>query len=399
MQDSININPTDNTERTTLRLRTWILIGLLLLGLMAPVTFVVGSHLLQTSPTMARTIGTPLPVRVATAKQTTLTEIIGATGEVEPITLVNLTATMSVRVEQIAVDLGDVVSPGQVLLRFDREVVNATVIAAQTAMEQAAADRGRAANYLQRIGAIYTQGLLAKLEVEKAQATLDAANTKYNETKEKLVRARKDLQNLAVTSPVAGIVMERPINVGETPALRQTLLTLGRIDHVLVATNIAEERVGEIHVQQPATVTVTAFPNDVLEGEVVKIKPVTDPKTRTFLVYTKLANPALKLKPGLTAFTRIKREHQTLAVPSISLINPTGVQESSVFVLENGATARLRKVQVGVVAAGMTQILNGLAEGEQVVVVGQFSLRDNDHVLIGDEFKELKEQVVRKQPN
>jgi hypothetical protein len=56
-------------------------------------------------------------------------------------------------------------------------------------------------------------------------------------------------------------------------------------------------------------------------------------------------------------------------------------------------------VQVGVVAAGMTQILNGLAEGEQVVVVGQFSLRDNDHVLIGDEFKELKEQVARKQPN
>ena len=64
---------------------------------------------------------------------------------------------------------------------------------------------------------------------------------------------------------------------------------------MLVATNIAEERVGEIHVQQPATVTVTAFPNDVLEGEVVKIKPVNDPKTRTFLVYTKLANPALKL--------------------------------------------------------------------------------------------------------
>ena len=47
----------------------------------------------------------------------------------------------------------------------------------------------------------------------------------------------------------------------------------------------------------------------------------------------------------------------------------------------------------------MTQILNGLAEGEQVVVVGQFSLRDNDLVLIGDEFKELKEQVARKQSN
>ena len=46
-----------------------------------------GNHLLQTSPTMARTIGTPLPVRVATAQQTTMTEIIGATGEIEPLHL------------------------------------------------------------------------------------------------------------------------------------------------------------------------------------------------------------------------------------------------------------------------------------------------------------------------
>jgi RND family efflux transporter MFP subunit len=376
-----------------------MLIGFLLLGFMTPATYVVGNHLLQTTPTVARVIGTPLPVRVAEAKQTKLTEIIGATGDVEPIAFVYLTAPLSVRVEKLAVDVGDVVSPGQVLLQFDQELVKAALTAAQSAMEQAAGDRGRAALYLQRITAIYSQGLLPKLEVEKAQAALDAANTKYSEAQEKLVQARKDLQHASVTSTVAGIVMDRWINVGETPKAQQALLTIGRLDQVLVATNIAEERVGELRLQQPATVTVTAFPNDVFEGQVVKIKPVTDPQTRTFLVYTRVANPSLKLKPGLTAFTRIKKAHQTLAVPSVALINPTGVQESSVFVLENGATARLRRVKVGVVAEGMTEILNGLAEGEQVVVVGQYSLRDNDQVLIGDEFKELKAQVAQKQRN
>jgi len=374
-------------------------IGLPLLTFMTPTAYVVGNHLLQTTPTVARVIGTPLPVRVAEAKQTNLTEIIGATGEIEPIALVYLTAALSVRVEKLAVDIGTTVSPGQILLHFDSEVVKAALTAAQSAMQQAAADRERAALYLQRITAIYNQGLLPKLEVEKAQATLDAANSKYSEAQEKLVQTRKDFQHAAVTSTVAGIVMDRWINVGETPKVAQALLTLGRIDHVLVVTNIAEERVKEIHLHQPATVTVTAFPNDVFEGEVVKIKPVTDPTTRTFLVYTEVANPDLKLKPGLTAFTRIKREHQTLAVPSVAVINPTGIQESSVFVLENGLTARLRKVKVGVVAAGMTEILNGLAEGEQVVAVGQFSLRDGDQVLIGEEFKELKAQVAEQQRN
>jgi RND family efflux transporter MFP subunit len=379
-----------------MRLRMWMLIGFLLLAFMTPAAYVVGDHLLHTSSTVARTIGTPLPVRVAEAKQTNLTEIIGATGDVEPIALVYLTAPLSVRVEKLAIDVGDLVSPGQVLLHFDREIVKAVLTAAQSAVEQAVGDRERAALYLQRITAIYSQGLLPKLEVEKAQATLDAANTKYSDAQEKLVQARKDLQHASVTSTVAGIVMDRWINVGETPKVAQALLTLGRIDHVLVVTNIAEERVGEVHLQQPATVTVTAFPNDVFEGQVVKIKPVTDPTTRTFLVYTEVANPDLKLKPGLTAFTRIKKEHQTLAVPSVALINPTGVQESSVFVLENGSTARLRRVKVGVVAEGMTEILTGLTEGEQVVVVGQYSLRDNDQVLIGDEFKELKAQVAKK---
>lgn len=376
-----------------------LIISPLLLTFLVASTVVVGHHVMDTSPTVARVIGHPMPVRVAAAKPVKLTEIIGATGEIEPIALVYLTAPMSVQVEKLLVDVGDTVSSRQVLLCFDREVVNVVVTTAQSKLEEANADRQRAAQYLQRIRAIYDQGLLPKLEVEKAQAALDKANTEYSAAQEQLVRARKNLRHTAVTSPVSGIIMERWINMGETPAPYQALLTIGRTDRVLVVTNIAEERVGEVLLQQAATVTVTAFPNDVFEGKVVKIKPVTDSRTRTFLVYIEVANPDLKLKPGLTAFTRIKREHQTLAVPSIALINPTGVQESSVFVLENGSTARLRKVKVGVVAEGMTEILAGLAEGEQVVVVDQFSLRDGDQVIIGNEFKELKAQIAEHQRN
>src|SRR5262245_35834274 len=102
------------------------------------------------------------------------------------------------------------------------------------------------------------------------------------------------------------------------------------------------------------------------------------------------------MKPGLTAFTRCMRKQVPLAVPSVALINPTGIQESTVFVLENGSTARLRKVSVGVVAEGMTEIRSGLTAGEQVIVVGQLALRDGDQVIIGDEFRELRDQMAQK---
>jgi hypothetical protein len=139
---------------------------------------------------------------------------------------------------------------------------------------------------------------------------------------------------------------------------------------------------------------LTAFTNDIFEGEVVKIKPVTDPETRTFLTYIRLNNPDLKFIPGLTSFVRIKKTHRRLAVPSIALISPTGVRESTVFVIENGVLARLRKVHVGVAAEGMTEILQGLTEGMEVAVVGQLNLRDSDSVRVGDEFSTLSVKAL-----
>jgi RND family efflux transporter MFP subunit len=374
----------------------WVLIGFLVLSLLGTATYVVGNHLMHTSSTVARKLGTPLPVRVAVAKQANLTQSIGASGEVQPLANLDLTAAMSARVDKVTADLGDLVAPKQELLRFDQDLLQAALTASQSALDQAIGDQQRAAQYLRRIAAIYQQGLLPKLDVEKAQATVDEANAKYSQAREKLVRARKDLQDAALTSPVSAIVMERLINDGETPRAAQKVFTIGRIDQVLVVSNIAEERIEDITVGQAASVTLTAFPNDEFAGTVVKVKPVTDPKTRTFLVYTKVANPGLKLKPGLTTFTRFKRRFEALAVPSVSLINPTGIQESTVFVLENGSTARLRRVRIGVVAEGMTEIRSGLTAGEQVIVVGQIALRDGDQVIIGDEFHELKDQMAHK---
>jgi HlyD family secretion protein len=447
-----------------MKLKYFIIIICATIALLGIIGFLAITHLAKTSPNFARTVHNPIPIQVVQAKKNILTEIIGATGEVKPVELVNLTSKATTRIEKVAVDIGDVVAQGQVLLQFDKDLAaaalstarssltyaaselkraqtdyqrykafhqqglsNATLGAAQSALAHAVGDLERSQENFRRIKAIYDQNLLAKVElekaeatleaakarhkeaqekllrtqrdlqaeVEKAQATLEAAKVRYQEAQEKLVQAKKDLQNTTLVAPVAGVIMERLINPGEATQPSQHLLTIGRIDQVLVEAKIAEERVADIYSQQSATVTFNAFPNDTLEGEILKIKPVTDTETKTFFVYVKLANPDGKLKPGLTGFVRVKKPHETLTVPSIALINPTGIQESTVFVVNNGALARIRKVHVGVVGDGMTEIISGLAEGDQVVVVGQLALRDGDQVRIGDEFEDLKTQFVR----
>ena len=157
------------------------------------------------------------------------------------------------------------------------------------------------------------------------------------------------------------------------------------MSRVLVEAKVSEGRVGAIRLGMPATVTLSAFPNDTFSGEVIRIRPESDPLTQTFLVYVKVTNPDLKLKPGMSSFVRIEEPHDGLAVPSIALLKPTGVRDSAVFVVDKGSRARMRKVRVGAIGQGMTQIIDGLTAGDRVVVVGQYHLKDGDLVRIGDQ--------------
>jgi RND family efflux transporter MFP subunit len=130
----------------------------------------------------------------------------------------------------------------------------------------------------------------------------------------------------------------------------------------------------------PAETTFPAFPSEVFKGTVWKIDPNIDPITRTFTTYIKIENPDFRLKPGLSGFARIRRTAKdVLAVPSIAIVNPSG-EQASVFVVDGNNLANLRKVRPGIVVDAMTEISDGLKEGDKVVTVGQFYLKDNDKV-------------------
>ena len=86
----------------------------------------------------------------------------------------------------------------------------------------------------------------------------------------------------------------------------------------------------------------------------------------------------------MSSFVRIEEPHDGLAVPSIALLNPTGVRESAVFVVGANSHVTMRKVRIGAVGDGMTQIIDGLEDGDRVVVVGQYHLKDGDLVRVGD---------------
>jgi RND family efflux transporter MFP subunit len=241
----------------------------------------------------------------------------------------------------------------------------------------------RAGQQLERTKRLRTRGLVPVTAQEEAEEAHEAAVIRRSRLEEQLVKARTELRNARVASPVVGIVTERLVNPSESVRRGQRLLTIARIEEVLVAARLAEEHLEAVHLQQDASVSFGAYFDDVLRGQVSLVNPVIDSDDRTFEVLVRVPNAQLRLKPGLSAFVRLERHHRSvLAVPSISLVNPTGPGESTVFVVESGR-ARYRRIRVGAMAEGLTQVIDGLEEGEQVVTVGQLDLNDGDPVNVG----------------
>jgi RND family efflux transporter MFP subunit len=142
---------------------------------------------------------------------------------------------------------------------------------------------------------------------------------------------------------------------------------------------VAEEKISYVSLKMTAEVLFDSFPNDPVKGHIAKIDPTTDPKTRTFIAYVEISNKDLKLTPGLTGFARINYRKNSLVVPSISVINPVG-ENATVFVVDQDSTARIKKVKTGLTAGGLTEILEGLKEGDKVAFAGVQALKEGDRV-------------------
>jgi RND family efflux transporter MFP subunit len=216
------------------------------------------------------------------------------------------------------------------------------------------------------------KGFASAIEVENAR-TADAA------AKEALVEAEFNLTNTRITSPASAIVLQRNVNPGEITAVGTPAFKLGIIEPVYMVAQVSQEKIGSVHIGMQADVSTDGFPGVIFTGHVVKIDGNVNDVTRTFGVYISIANSDLRLIPGITGYTRLKSEQMALAVPSTAVLNPVG-DRAIVFLVDKDNRAHIREVRRGLMAGGMTELIDGVQEGEQVVTVGQQELRDNDRV-------------------
>src|SRR5215471_8765490 len=348
-----------------------------LLGALVLYTLV---HMVDTTTSMARRVHAPSPVETVPVHRQTLDEVIGGSGAIEQAETVNLITQLTAQVLEVPVKIGDLIKKGDLLVRWDDRLIKATVDANRQYVEADNIKIRNETRQVERYSTLQNKNMGTAVDLEKYEMALADAKIDLAKSTVSLKQAEIDLEHVKQMSPIDGIVLERLVNPNEFTKPGQVIMKLGVLNSVLMAAKITEEKMHSIQLGLLAEMTFPAFPSEVFKGTIFKIDPNIDPVTRTFTTYIKIENPDFRLKPGLSGFARIRRTAKdVLAVPSIAILNPSG-EQASVFVVDGTNHAKLTKVRPGIVVNAMTEISDGLKEGDKVVTVGQFYLKDNDKV-------------------
>lgn len=277
------------------------------------------------------------------------------TASVEAENINNIAPSTPNRIKTIGVEVGDHVRRGQVLVTLD----SSTADQMRINMEQLRREYERASQLLE-IGSGTQQ------QVDQLRAQYEAALSQYNNV----------LENTELRSPIDGVVTARNFDPGDLTG-GQPVLTVGQLTpQVKVLLNVSENDMSLVRNNLPVTVTFDAYPGETFEGTVKRVHPSVDPATRTFTVEVQIANSGERLRPGM--FARVGIDMGTRAnvvVPDRAVVKQTGSGNKYVYVYRNG-TVYFCRVQLGERIDNAYELLEGVADGDTVVISGQARLAD-----------------------
>jgi len=244
--------------------------------------------------------------------------------------------------------------------------------------------------------ALYKEGAVSAKDLDDASVALTQAKNTYDLAQKqfdlKVAEGARDAAkgdtesaNAAVSytqisSPIDGVITDRPYYQGETPATGTPIITVMDLSQVVARAHIAQLEAASLKVGDPATITI---PGQLVQvkGKVSLVSPAVDPNSTTVEVWVQAPNPKGSLRPGTSVRVSMVAEtvKDAVVIPQAALLTTTdGV--NTVIVLDSDNTPSKKKVKVGIRdgEAKTIQVTDGLAGGERVVTVGAFELANED---------------------
>ncbi|GMV09318.1 MAG: RND transporter [Gemmatimonadota bacterium] len=309
------------------------------------------------------------PGDVAEVKPGTIEASILISGDLKPIEEIAVRSRVEGDVVQVLAREGDRVTTGQLMARFESSVQEGERASALADRESAKADVANAQWNADQSEELFKAGAIAERDLRTAQQTLAAAKARLAAAEARLKASAQTAQDTRVLAPTTGIIADRTVEPGEHVSRGATLFTVVRNDVLELEAAVPARQAGELAVGQ-----VVRFASSGLqmEGKVARISPTINPANRSITVYMQVPNRNGAIKGNAFATGRIVGQsiRNALLVPTAAVRQSARSGDKPFVYRIEGGKVQHAEVELGIVdeTINMTQVLGGLAVGDQIIV-------------------------------
>ena len=322
---------------------------------------------------------------VASVRRESIEEGIAITGDLRPIETVDVRARLEGDLVGVYVREGQRVSAGQVLARFEASEQESGHTSAEADRVAAESELATAQWNLEQTNELFKAGAVAERDLKMAQQTVTSSRARLAAAQARLRATGSLVADTRVLAPTSGVIERKTVENGEHVARGASMFTLVRSDVLELAAAVPSRQANVVRVGQ--TVHFSAD-GRAFDGKLARVSPTVDPTTRSVAVYVQIPNASGTLKGGTFASGRVvsRTVQGTLVVPTTAIRQSAGEGKPFVYRLA-GKSIDVASVQVGVIdeRAGRAEILDGLSEGDRVVVGNVGALGRGMQVIIAGE--------------
>ena len=215
-----------------------------------------------------------------------------------------------------------------------------------------------------------------------SKSDLDAVELQYNVAK---TQVQNLIENTTLLSPIDGVITARNYDVGDMYAMSAPIFTVEQIKPVKLLVAVSESDYTKIKKGDSVVVVADALPELTFYGKIEKIYPTIDPATRTFNVEVVVANNYSSLRPGMFARVTVDfGSNRNVVIPDVAVVKQQGSGERFVYVLNEDNTVTYKKVVLGRRMGAEYEVLEGLQDGDMIVIGGQIRLKDGVKVIVNE---------------
>ncbi len=306
-------------------------------------------------------------VSVVAAMHGDAAQVVYATGIVEPVHWAKIVALQRKRVVELCSCEGELVRKGEVLARLDDVEEQAVLTEIEARLDRLKADAARLARLLE--------------SNVSSRTAYEEKLTQVREYEARLVAQQDRIDDLALKSPMDGIVLRRDGEVGEIAgtAANEALLWVGQARPLRVVAEVNEEDITKVKPGQRVLLRHEGHVGEPLEATVQRLTPKGDPETKTFRVYLLLPNDTpLMIGMSVEANIIVHEAKDVVLVPA------EAIDDDRVQVVEKGRLAS-RRVDVGIRGSGRVEVRNGVAAGDSVLSPFREDLDDGARIRLKED--------------